>query len=81
MEEIKIAAKPKTRAKAKARVKPQEQAPTHDPDEVPPQEPPSPSREKPQKHETPEELWHNTLRIMKGEKDKQYKRQHEGLSE
>ena len=56
----------------RAKPKPQEQPPTHDPDEVPPQSPKPLSWEQLVKRETPEEFWRNTLRSMKENKSAQY---------
>ena len=52
----------------RAKPKPQEQPPTHDPDEVPPQSPKHLSWEQLVKRETPQEFWRNTLRSMKEKK-------------
>ena len=56
----------------RAKPKPQEQPPTHDPDESPP--PIEYLRvEKSEKRETPEQFWNNTIKNMKEKKLNQYK--------
>ena len=56
----------------RAKPKPQEQPPTHDPDEEPP--PIEYLRiEKHEKRETPEQFWNNTIKNMKEKKLNQYK--------
>ena len=60
---------PVKRAKAKAKAKTEE----YDADEVPPQPPAPPSREKPVRPETPDQFWNNTVKNMKEKKMQQYK--------
>ena len=73
--EIKIAPTIKDRKSlpVKRTRKTQPLVPTHDADEVPPQPPPEPSRQKPERHETPEQFWNNTIKNMKEKKLNQYK--------
>jgi hypothetical protein len=61
---------PVKRTKAKPQ---EEEAPTYDADEVPPQPPPPPSRQPSEKRETPDQFWNNTIKNMREKKLTQYK--------
>jgi hypothetical protein len=61
---------PVKRSKAKPQ---EEEAPTYDADEVPPPPQPEPSRQPPEKRETPDQFWRNTMKNMREQKLSQYK--------
>jgi hypothetical protein len=64
----------KTLPVKRSKAKPQEEeALTYDADEVPPPPPPEPSRQPPEKRETPEQFWRNTMKNTREQKLSQYK--------